>query len=88
MKYSNKSIEEIWFKINNLDDSFSVDGLQVWKSLGREPLIYLQNLIELGTQIVEEENAPKFNYNSANSIINDYYIITKIIKKYGWEKNF
>ena len=72
-KYSNKSTEDISNKKNSLDDSFS---------------IYLQNLIELGTQIIEEENSPKFDYNSANNIIMDYYIITKIIKNNYTEKKF
>ena len=50
--------------------------------------LYLENLKEFGTQIIEDESIPKFNINSAKNIISDYYIITKILKNTSSEKRF
>ena len=57
----------------NNDDSFS---------------LYLENIKEFGTQIIEEEKISNFNINSAKNIISDYYIITKILKNTSSEKRF
>ena len=50
--------------------------------------LYLENLKEFGTQIIEDESIPKFNINSAKNSISDYYIIRKIIQNTLSEKRF